>query len=87
MSNFNGRMYFNIYVDYFLIYFYNNVELSEGYINGFSPSFTFQDVLSALKSCLSCDEAFQYAEYVSVFATSESLLALSKINEFNIYNG
>ena len=49
----------------------------------------FQDVLSALKSCLSCDEAFQYAEYVSVFATSESLLLLSKIiiNEFNIYYG
>ena len=89
MSNFHGRMCFNIYVDYFWICFYNNVELSEGYFNVFSPSFIFQDVLSALKSCLSCDESFQYAEYVSVFATSESLLLLSKIiiNEFNIYYG
>ena len=89
MSNFHGRMYFNIYMDCFWIYFYNNVELSEGYFSVFSPSFIFQDVLSALKSCLSCDESFQYAEYVSVFATSESLLLLSKIiiNEFNIYYG
>lgn len=31
----------------------------------------FQDVLSALKLCLSCDEAFQYAEYVSIFAGSQ----------------
>ncbi|KAL5552791.1 hypothetical protein UlMin_040192 [Ulmus minor] len=31
-------------------------------------SYISQDVLRMLKSCLKCDEAFQFAEYVSTFA-------------------
>jgi len=33
-------------------------------------SFQFQDLLNTLKSCLSCDEAFQYAQYVSTLHIS-----------------
>jgi len=44
--------------------FYQNILLTALYPNF---QFHFQDLLNTLKPCLSCVEAFQYAQYVSTF--------------------